>query len=398
MLLYIHVPFCRARCSYCAFHSQALGRSPLPGSYVGTLVREMGQWKAFLEKGGAVCEGSQCRDPLESVFFGGGTPSLLEPADVARILEAARGFFGLEKDAEITLEANPESLQDPGKTRGLAQAGITRLSMGVQSLDDRNLKSLSRVHDAAMAARAAENVHAAGFASFGIDLMWGLPGQDKQGWLKTLERALALAPNHVSAYSLTLEEGTPLERQAQRGQIALPSDDEQAAMFLEGQAFLADHGLVQYEVSNYAQKGHQCRHNLGYWQGTPYLGAGPSAVGTSGRMRVTRPTDHELWERLASEDDLSLWLHDVEELDDTALMEERVLLALRTVRGLELSAFRRDFGRDFLAENKELCSELAARGMARFAEDGDRSFFALTPEGLLVANDIAARILERMAP
>lgn len=396
MLLYLHVPFCRARCSYCAFHSRALGDSPLPATYVDTLARELGQWKAFVEKGGSA--GAKAEGPLESVFFGGGTPSLLEPDDVARVLETARTLFGFREDIEITLEANPESLQDAARTRDCAQAGVTRLSMGVQSLDDARLKSLSRVHDTAMAKKAAENVHAAGFASFGLDLMWGLPGQDRTGWLATLEKALALSPDHVSAYALTIEEETPLALQAEKGKVSLPPDEEQAAMFLEGQAFLAEHGLVQYEVSNYAKEGHQCRHNLGYWKGTPYLGAGPSAVGTVGRMRVTRPSDHALWERLAFEADLSVWLHEVEELDETAFLEERVFLSLRTTRGLDLSLFERDFGRDFWAENKELCEGLLSRGMAHLKEEESGRFFALTPEGLLVANDVAARVLERMAP
>ena len=418
MLLYIHVPYCRARCSYCAFHSRALGNSPLPGSCVDTLVRELEQWKAWLWKAWlcgktqslaahargpdarapeAPGDNAPCLAPLESVFFGGGTPSLLEPAQVARILEAADRLFGLEKEAEITLEANPESLQDRERTRDFRQAGVTRLSMGVQSLDDGRLKFLSRVHDAAMAMKAAEHVHAAGFASFGLDLMWGLPGQNRQDWLEELDKALALGPDHVSAYALTIEEGTPLARKAEENPLLLPPDGEQAAMFLEGRAHLAARGLEQYEISNYARTGHRCRHNLGYWTGAPYLGAGPSAVGTIGNLRVTRPADHGLWERLAGEADLSAWLHDVEELDQTALMEERVFLSLRTVEGLDLSAFQRDFGRDFMAENGALCDELVTRGMARITDNKNAPSLVLAPEGLLVANDIAARILARMA-
>ena len=247
MLVYIHVPFCRSRCRYCAFHSLPLGpaspdASPRVAAYRDSLLRELDLWAARLG-----------RRPVESVFFGGGTPSLLPPDFQAAVLERIDRHFHLAAGAEISMEANPESLLARRAVDGYLAAGINRISMGVQSMDDRFLSLLGRPHRRADVLRAVEHLRAAGCRNLGLDLMWGLPGQDAAHWLSTLEDALALEPEHVSAYGLTLEEGTPLERDWSAGRLSLPEDDEQERMYLEGIRLLAAHGLEQYEISNYAR-------------------------------------------------------------------------------------------------------------------------------------------------
>ncbi|MBU3832665.1 MAG: radical SAM family heme chaperone HemW, partial [Candidatus Desulfovibrio faecigallinarum] len=252
MLFYIHVPFCRARCAYCSFFSLAVGKGHAPKEYVPALVRDIG-WLGS-QYGANV---SEAQYVVSSVFFGGGTPSLLAPDDMSNILEAINRHFPLATDAEITMEANPESLQEKTRVQAFARAGITRISMGVQSMSDADLRTLGRIHTVEQALQAAENIHAADFASFGIDLMWGLPGQSLQNWLDILRRACGLSPDHISAYGLTLEEGTRLARDLEQGKLVLPDEDTLEQMFLQGHETLEAQGFEHYEISNFARRGHR---------------------------------------------------------------------------------------------------------------------------------------------
>ncbi len=383
MLFYVHIPFCRRRCLYCAFHSVALGSVPVPDGFVDTLVREISFWGDQKDRLAGLDEALN-EEPVTSIFFGGGTPSLLAPSDIALLLHTIERNFPVAENAEISMEANPDSLSSKEMVRDLARCGITRISLGVQSMDDRELAMLGRLHNAEQACRACEAVHAADIRSLNLDLMWGLPGQTEKSWLSTLRKALSLAPDHLSAYSLTLEEGTPLCSLAEQKQLSLPDEALQESIYLDGRAFLEKAGLMQYEISNYARPGHECRHNLGYWHQKPYLGCGPSAVSTIGNRRFTAPADHAVWEKAVSEGRLP---YSSETLSPAERLQELLMLRLRTAKGLPFSCYEKICGRSFQKDFAGLIRGLEEAGYMQ----SDAGHAALTGKGMLVSNDIMAR-------
>ncbi len=265
LALYVHLPWCVRKCPYCDFNSHAV---PAGGfaeqAYVTALQRD-------LEHAATGAAGRE----IVSVFFGGGTPSLFSPAAIGRVLEHARGLLPFAADVEITLEANPGTVEH-GRFSEYAAAGVNRVSLGAQSFDDERLAVLGRIHGANDTARAVDELRAAGIDNFNLDLMYALPGQDLRGALADLERAIELGPSHVSHYQLTLEPDTPF---AKRPPPLLADDEAAWTMQLECQARLASAGYEQYEVSGYAQRGRRCRHNLGYWEFGDYLGVGAGAHG-----------------------------------------------------------------------------------------------------------------------
>ncbi|HJD96413.1 radical SAM family heme chaperone HemW [Mailhella massiliensis] len=377
MLLYLHVPFCRRKCRYCAFYSEpcAPGDDARLTAWADALLGEMRREARALG-----------RPAVSTVFFGGGTPSLLSPALTGRILDEAAALFSLEDGAEISMEANPESMTEE-KARGFRAAGVNRVSLGVQALDDGFLAALGRAHDKKAALAAFSALRRAGFANVGFDLMWGLPGQSAANWKAQLAEACALSPEHLSCYGLMLEEGTPLYRE--RESLPLPSEEEAAAMYEEGGALLEAAGYRQYEISNYAKEGFACRHNQGYWQGKDYLGLGPSAVSCIRNERRSNAADTEAWrlavlrgERAAA----------VERLGFTERAEELVMLGLRTAEGLDLAAYRALTGRDFMKDNEGLVAELLRLGMA--GREGGRFF--LTRRGMLVSSSVMEQCFEHI--
>ncbi len=383
MLFYVHIPFCRRRCLYCAFHSEALGSGPVPDGFIDTLVREISFWgerKELLED----LDQALQKEPVTSIFFGGGTPSLLAPADIALLLQTIAKYFPVAADAEISMEANPDSLSSKEMVRDLARCGIARISLGVQSMDDRELAMLGRLHNADQVCRACEAVHAADIGSLNLDLMWGLPGQTEKSWDSTLKKALRQAPDHISAYSLTLEKGTPLCSLVEQKRLSLPDENLQEDIYLGGRALLEEAGLLQYEISNYAKPGHECRHNLGYWHQKPYLGVGPSAVSTIGNKRFTAPADHTVWEKAVCEGRLPYLS---ETLFHAERIQELLMLRLRTAKGLPFSCYEEICGRSFQKDFAVLLRGLEKAGYMQ----ADAGHAALTGKGMLVSNDIMAR-------
>ncbi len=264
--LYLHVPFCTVRCSYCDFNTYANLEALIP-AWETALLSELRLW-APLVAGRLV----------PTVFIGGGTPSLLEGEAIGRILDIVRERYALNADAEITLEANPESVSVE-RLRAYRAAGVNRLSIGVQSLDEGELHFLDRLHDGEGARRAVAAARAAGFDNVNVDLIFGLPGQPSSGWERTLEGAIAMEPDHVSCYALTVEEGTPLAARVASGSVAEADPDVAAEMGEATEQRLSAAGYAQYEISNYARPGKACRHNLVYWRHDEYLGLGPGAHG-----------------------------------------------------------------------------------------------------------------------
>lgn len=330
--LYLHIPFCRRKCPYCDFYSVAEDSGKLKG-YPELLLRHLRLARA---KG--------ARGPFEAVFFGGGTPSLLPAAAVAQILACARDLFGFDLNIEISLEANPGTVT-AASLEGYRQAGVNRLSLGVQSLQPDNLQRLGRIHDAAQAREAVALARAAGFSNLSLDLIFGLPGQTRVDLQAELADFLALEPEHLSVYGLTIEDQTPFHHQHRRGELSLPAEETAAAMFLDLHQRLTGGGYQHYEISNYARPGFACRHNQRYWRRQPYLGLGAGAhsfqaEGWGSRWSV--PPNLELFaEALSAGHDPA---EQLETFDRQGAMAEALYLGLRTAEGVAEAEFHARFG------------------------------------------------------
>lgn len=369
--LYIHVPFCRAKCRYCAFFSEPVREGALE-AYVPLLLEEMALWAGRLG-----------RLQVPTVFFGGGTPSLLPPESLAQILDALRTHFDLAPDAEISLEANPESASLEF-LRAARTLGVNRLSLGVQSFRDDELFLLGRPHTARQAWEAATRARAAGFANLGLDLIWGLPGQRESQWLETLRRAIELAPEHLSCYGLSLEPGTPLA-EAPEAERQLPPERELARMYVHTGDLLEDAGYLQYEISNYARLGLACRHNQACWEGRDYLGLGPAAASTLGNLRWTNAEDLRVWAELVRTRQIGQGDRGGREtLSPETLAQERLMLALRTAKGLDLAAYRAMSGQNLLGTHSAIIQALRQKELIRIHQGRLR----LTRTGMLVSNSI----------
>ena len=370
MLLYIHVPFCRSKCRYCAFYSEPIGGGLLDEAsermqlWMDNVVLEMAQWGDRLG-----------RPPVRTVFFGGGTPSLLPPSIIGGILNRAARCFRLDGAAEISMEANPESISRATAGQYLRE-GVNRVSLGAQSLDDTELAMLGRGHCAADVTRAVYALRDAHFHNIGLDLIWGLPGQTSRRWKKQLKEVARLRPEHLSCYGLTLEEGTPMRELCESGALLpLPDEREAARMYVQGAELLEELGYLQYEISNFARMGYLCRHNMGYWEGEDYLGLGPSATSTIGGRRWTNPANIGRWAR---------------QVKRHATGADAEKLRLRTARGLRVKAYRELTGRDFLRDHKPLVHALHRHGLVRI-KDG---YLRLTRNGMLVSNSILERFFD----
>ncbi|MEG2173670.1 MAG: radical SAM family heme chaperone HemW [Desulfovibrionaceae bacterium] len=383
MLLYIHVPFCRTRCNYCAFHSVPLGRqgsvteSPAFREYVDTLFMELALW-------GDRYKGM----PVSSIFLGGGTPSLVPPRILQVLLDRVRAIFTVAGNAEITLEANPESVSSHNQIRAYASAGVNRLSIGMQSLDDAYLRLLGRSHKAKDSFHSVFNAREAGIQNINVDVMWGLPQQGVRHWLNTLKDVIRMKPEHISSYGLTIEPGTPLELDCTEGLVSLPPERDQSVMFMEGAALLESMGYLHYEISNFARMGFQCRHNVGYWEGEDYLGLGPSATSTIQNRRWTNPASQKAWAAGVQAQTLDA---SPEWLTPRLRVLELIMLRLRTARGMRVKAYRELTGRDFLRDHQRMVRALHENGLIRI-RDG---YLRLTRSGMLVSSSILANLFEQ---
>lgn len=383
--IYLHIPFCASRCIYCDFYSTTLrDKAPL---YVEALIREMDEQKAFLST------------PVRTIYFGGGTPSQLGPAHIDTLLRALSSRFDLSHCEEITLEANPEdfidgtwplqsssqpSMSTPSSPFAGGLEGVTRLSLGVQSLVDSELRLLHRRHNAAHVREAVHLIRNAGITNLSLDLMYGLPTQTLASWEYSIDEVLKLRPQHISAYNLSVEPGTRLHTLVQKGELT-PCDDEtclQMAALLRTK--LKDAGFEQYEISNYALPGFHSRHNSSYWEPTPYLGLGPGAHSYDGHNR-----------RSWNAPDVSSYLkgnrhEEFEILTDLDLYNERVMLGLRTARGIDLHDLE-----SILPESSSFSSlraiidSLIHRNLLQLHQDR----LSLTPSGLSLADEVIRELM-----
>ncbi len=335
--VYVHVPFCTVRCGYCDFNTYTAAELGPPGgapgasraTYAEAAVRELGLARRVLGAGGRPAP------PVSTVFVGGGTPTLLDPDDLARVLRAVDAELGLAADVEVTTEANPDSVTRAGLAR-LREAGFTRVSFGMQSAVPSVLATLDRTHDPERIAPVVSWAREAGFDEVSLDLIYGTPGETQEDWATSLDAALACAPDHVSAYALVVEEGTAMHRQVSRGTLAAPDDDDLADKYLLADERLAAAGLEWYEVSNWARRPEsRCRHNVGYWRGADWWGVGPGAHGHVGGVRWWNRRHPAAWARRLSAGESPAAGREV--LDDDTRRLERVLLELRLREGLDAS-------------------------------------------------------------
>jgi len=333
--LYIHIPYCHSKCPYCDFNSHAASSWP-EQAYTDALLTEMRARAAEPQWRG---------QRVKTIFFGGGTPSLFAPRSIGALIEAAEAAFGVESDAEITLEANPGTV-DGGKLAGFRSAGVNRISFGAQSFNPAILKFLGRLHSAEETRAAARAAHRAGFARLNLDLIFAVPGQTVADVLHDIEEVVVLEPDHVSAYNLTFEEGTVFFAERKRGLIRELSNDDQAAIFSTVRREIPRRGYPMYEISNYAAPGHEARHNLTYWRAESYLGLGAGAHSFAqdapgGRRwwnekAPSRYIEHVLADRIAEAGG--------ETIDRLAAMSEFVFLNLRLREGFATAEFARRFG------------------------------------------------------
>ena len=412
--LYVHIPFCETKCNYCDFNTYAGIEALIPG-YLVALETEIRIWGSGLG-----------RPAVATIFFGGGTPSYVPIEGIEAICAAIREAFDVQKDAEVTLESNPGDYSRRDLTRYLA-AGINRLSIGVQSLDDGLLASLSRRHDADTAIAAFRSARDAGFDNVNLDLMFGLSGQTAGQWRSTLDRTIELGPEHLSLYALTLEPGTPLEASVRRGEVEEPDPDLAADMYLYAEAALAEAGFDRYEISNWSLPGRESRHNLAYWLNSPYLGVGPGAhsylpdrpkrhpkrpkEGREGgpeknqekgrrfaALRSTRryveilrdaPPGGDPVDALAS---VGL-LESVEPVTPATELADTMMMGLRLARGIRSDEFRERFGMELRRAFGPLTDELSAMDLLVCDEEGIR----LSHRGYLLGNEVFERFVTASA-
>ena len=370
--LYLHIPFCSAICPYCDF-AVRVGRREQRKRFVDTLLLEISR-----HEGGGFA-------PVDTIYFGGGTPSMLEVGDLERLLEAIRRTFRPLPGTSVFFEANPEDI-DRANLEAWRRLGVGTLTLGVQSFDDDELRFLGRRHDAKAALRSVELALDAGFETVSIDLIYGLPDQSAEALRRNLEQAVALQPDHLSCYELEVHQRTTFGKRAARGELAELPDDAQAELFLLTHRHLADAGYPGYEVSNFARAPeHHSRHNRKYWRHVPYLGLGPSAHSFDGKRR--RWWNHRQlprWERALTSEPSPEAGSEVLATRDLAL--ETIMLALRTAAGIDLAAFEQRFGFDLARRNQPLIERSVASGLLRH-QDGR---LAPTLEGLAVADGLAA--------
>ncbi|KQR85892.1 radical SAM family heme chaperone HemW [Microbacterium sp. Leaf179] len=369
--VYLHVPFCRVRCGYCDFNTYTASelRGARQDDFADTLAAEV-------RLAGGVMDATGGRRTASTVFFGGGTPTLLPPGDLARMLDAVRAEFGIAEGAEVTVEANPDTVDD-AVVETLAAAGVTRVSIGMQSARPHVLAALDRTHDPANVATAVAAARRAGL-DVSLDLIYGAPGESLDDWRSSLETAVSLAPDHISAYALIVEDGTKLARQIRSGAVVEPSDDLQADMYELGDELLADAGYDWYEVSNWSRGvAHRSRHNLAYWRGTDWWGFGPGAHSHVAGLRwwnVKHPAAYA--QRLAANESPAAAR---ERPDETARRLESVLLRSRIREGLAVGELH--------GEGRKAVASLIADGLIEGA-DAIRGRIVLTRRGRLLADAV----------
>ena len=375
--LYFHIPFCLSKCAYCDFFSFVPSNEELIGRYFDALIKHMEEYEKAAEA-----------HIVDTVFIGGGTPTCVPTEHLVRLIKAAKKNFNIATNAEFSIEANPATV-DLSSLKKLRRLGVNRISIGLQTASDEELKSLSRIHTRRQFEQSFAVARQAGFANINVDLMFGIPGQSRPSLMKNLRYLMRLNPEHISLYNLKIEPGTPFD--LHRAELALPSEDEEADMYLEAVEFLNVQGYPQYEISNFSKNGCRCRHNLRYWTGGEYLGFGPSAHSYFANTRFAFVRDLDAYLNAIEIPSSRIKLtSSMEEITPRERIGEYIMLRMRLTSGVRLSEFAREFRQDF--------DEMYGAKLKKYIDAGfavrRRDSVALTPAGMFVSNYILSDILE----
>ena len=378
MELYIHIPYCRQKCRYCDFASYPCQEQTMP-DYVRALLKE------------ADAASRSSLQPLQTAFIGGGTPSLLPSSLLEELLAGLHDRFDFTPGMEFTTEANPGTLTEPWLRTAVA-GGVNRLSMGMQASQEPLLRTLGRIHTMDDVRSSVRLARRCGITNLSLDLMFGLPGQTPEMWRETLAAALALEPQHLSCYGLIPEEGTPLVRDLDAGRLTLPDEDDERRMYDDTLEILARHGFRQYEISNFALPGHECRHNIGYWEQVPYIGLGASAASMlpegEGELRMTNPSTIHDYLRMCGN---SAWHErEITRISAQDARFETLMLALRMTRGVSEEAFLARHGLTLESYRGDRLRAFEAQGLLTH-KDG---FWRLTRRGMDVQNTILVDLMD----
>ena len=372
--LYLHIPFCSSKCFYCSFSSFP-DMQEIHDRYVAALLTQIGSSARQRSDSG-----------LETLFIGGGTPTVLRTEKLVEIIQTCREHFSFSAQAEISIEANPGTI-DRASLAMLRDCGVNRLSIGVQSFNDDDLQVLGRRHCAEKSIQSLEDARDAGFDNVSLDLMYGLPGQGFASWRANLQQAVKLRPQHLSLYQLSIEEGTGFSAQYRAGRLELPDDEEIIGMEQFTREYLGSHGIKHYEISNYARPGYECRHNIGYWENEEFVGYGAGAAGFVGGRRYKLITD-PLRYCLAMESGGDAVEED-ERLDTEASFRETVVMGLRLLRGVDKKRLFKRFGLRLDSQYGSILTELAGKGLL----EENRDFLRLSARGRRFANQVMAELV-----
>ena len=370
--IYIHIPFCKSFCSYCDFYS--ITDNSLKDALVQAVIRESSLRSSYLEG-----------EIVETVYFGGGTPSLLEPATAANLISDLKKKFPFSDDTEITFEVNPDDVYE-GLFIELKKAGINRISLGVQSWDDKRLRYLGRRHDAAQSARALEMVFREGIKNVSVDIIYGVPGMTSADLKADLEKTFAFPVTHLSAYHLTVEEGTRFGRMKKEGKLKETDEETSASMFSLLGKVCREHGFIHYEISNFAKEGYISRHNSSYWKQVPYLGLGPSAHSFDGRSRQWNVADVRKYVKAISSGEIPC---EREELDRITVFNEYVMTSLRTMWGIDLTHVEEFYDKELHDYLVNLSGKYIRYGLMK----KEKNTLVLTDQGRMISDNIIAELL-----
>jgi putative oxygen-independent coproporphyrinogen III oxidase len=373
--LYLHIPFCKSKCFYCDFYS--VSQTNLKDEWLEALLQELNIEPVFL--------GTE-KPVLRTIYFGGGTPSQLSFQEFERIFASVEANFDLSECVEITLEANPDDLT-PSYISMLRSLPFNRISIGVQSFDDTELRAINRRHTAFAAVEAIRECSRQGFSNISLDLMYGLPGQTVESFLKSLKQALDLPVQHISSYALSWEEGSVLYSKLQRGELKQADEELSEACFFEMKDALEGAGFEHYELSNFAVPGFRSKHNSSYWDGSKYLGVGPGAHSYNGLVRSFNPPSLKRYIEGVTQ---GLDFREAEELDAATLYNDFVITRLRTMQGMNLSELTSTFG----AAKRDYCLLNASSSLRNGTLEQIGSWLRLTRKGLFVSDSVMADLLE----
>jgi len=377
--LYVHIPFCSAICNYCNFN-RGLFDAAQKTRYVEALIVEISNCRMAGWQDGHSASLQRCNS-ADTIYFGGGTPSLLEPAEVERIIGACRQAFDVSPDAEVTLEANPETV-DERRLTAFREAGVTRLSYGVQSFREPELRRLSRLHSAGRARQALAEARAAGFDNVSLDLMMWLPGQSVSQWLESVDAAVAVSPDHISLYLLEVYPNAPLKDEMARAKWSQAPDDDAAAMYVTAMERLEAAGYEQYEISNVARPGRGCRHNLKYWSDGEWMGFGCGAHGTIGGVRTKNVAATE--DYIACVERGESVAVEVRRLSASERLGDALFMGLRLSDGIDLEVISQRHGVDVWQKHGAELEPFLAAGILK----RQGTTLALTRQGMLLANEV----------